>query len=375
MPDDPFRDARRTEGILKCPFQGEDIPMLLRHADVRKAARNWETFSSDAPFRVPIPSEEDLRPVRQLPIETDPPLHSAYRKIVEPFFKRPKDPEFIKRVRKLITSMVGEATQRKHLEIVGGFSLPIQSHALTYLLNVPESEADIYIRWGVHVFHGENGSGSQLTDYLNQALDRAEDKTGEDFFSALHQARIDDRPLNRSEMMGFANLTFAGGRDTVIHTISSIVQYFGHHPEDLETLREEPKKCVLASEEFFRAFMPLTHIGRVCPVETNLSGHTVPPDGRLSLGWAAANFDEEVFRDPTRIDLGRKPNPHVSFGFGPHLCLGAAHARLIVRTLLEVLIERVDRIEILSAEPHVETNPAYRRENGFQSLVGRLVPK
>ena len=136
MPDDPFRDARRTEGILKCPFQGEDIPMLLRHADVRKAARDWETFSSDAPFRVPIPSEEDLRPVRQLPIETDPPLHSAYRKIVEPFFKRPKDPEFIKRVRKLITCMVGEATQRKHLEIVGGFSLPIQSHALTYLLNL-----------------------------------------------------------------------------------------------------------------------------------------------------------------------------------------------------------------------------------------------
>ena len=58
---DPFREARREGGILKCPFQGEDIPMILRHADVRAAAKDWQTFSSDAPFRVPIPSEEDMR--------------------------------------------------------------------------------------------------------------------------------------------------------------------------------------------------------------------------------------------------------------------------------------------------------------------------
>jgi cytochrome P450 len=61
--------------------------MILRHADVRAAAKDWQTYSSDAPFRVPIPSEEDVRSIRQLPIETDPPEHIDYRKIVEPFFK------------------------------------------------------------------------------------------------------------------------------------------------------------------------------------------------------------------------------------------------------------------------------------------------
>jgi cytochrome P450 len=374
MPDDPFREARRRDGILKCPFQGEDIPMLLRHADVRKAARDWETFSSDAPFRVPIPSEENLRPVRQLPIETDPPVHTAYRKLVEPFFKRPKDPDFVALVKDLISGMIKDALAKESLEIVSEFALPIQSRALTYLLNVPESEAEIYIRWGVHVFHDENGSGSQLTDYLNQALDRAAVEPGKDFFSALHQVRYEDRPLTRDEMMGFANLTFAGGRDTIIHTISSIIHYLGNHPEDLESLRQDPKRCVLASEEFFRAFMPLTHIGRVCPAATEINGQTVPPDGRVSLGWAAANFDEEVFEDPTTVDLNRKPNPHVSFGFGAHLCLGAAHARLIVRTLLETLVEQVDAIEIISSNPHLEENPAYQRENGFDSLMVRILP-
>ena len=62
---DPFRDARNTDGVLECPFQGEKLPMILRHEDVRKAAKDWKTFSSDAPFRVPIPSEEEVRSMRQ----------------------------------------------------------------------------------------------------------------------------------------------------------------------------------------------------------------------------------------------------------------------------------------------------------------------
>ncbi|MFM9091583.1 MAG: hypothetical protein ACKOUK_07585 [Verrucomicrobiota bacterium] len=91
-PADPFRDARESRGVLRCPFHGEEITMILRHADVRAAARDWGQFSSDAPFRVPIPSEEAVRSMRQLPIETNPPEHGEYRALVEPFFDRAKDP-------------------------------------------------------------------------------------------------------------------------------------------------------------------------------------------------------------------------------------------------------------------------------------------
>ena len=99
---DPFREARSESGVLQCPFHGEDITMILRHEDVRKAAKDWQTFSSDAPFRVPIPSEEDVRSMRQLPIETDPPEHTDYRAIAEPFFQRAKEPEMIAKVEALL---------------------------------------------------------------------------------------------------------------------------------------------------------------------------------------------------------------------------------------------------------------------------------
>ena len=146
---DPFREARLKDGVLKCPFQGETLPMILRHADVREAAKDWKTFSSDAPFRVPIPSEEAVRSMRQLPIETNPPEHTEYRAIVEPFFQRAKQSEVIAKVEALIAELLAQALASESIEVVNDFALPVQSRALTYLLNMPEAEADTWIGWGV----------------------------------------------------------------------------------------------------------------------------------------------------------------------------------------------------------------------------------
>jgi cytochrome P450 len=399
---DPFRDPRNKDGVLECEFQGEKVPMILRHEDVRKAAKDWKTYSSNAPFRVPIPSEEDVRTMRQLPVEIDPPEHTEYRKIVEPFFARAKDPVMIAQVEGLLEKMLAMAMARESIEVVREFALPIQSRALTYLLNVPESEAATWIGWGIHVFRDGASKGTTLEAYLHRQFDQAVASAaslsptggvghlpaealaqaggegaclparGEDFFSALTQATFRGRPLTREEMMGFGNLTFAGGRDTVIHTISSVLGYLAGHPEALEFLRQDPARIVHAVEEFYRVVTPLTHIGRVCPVETDVHGVAVQPGGRVSLCWASANQDESAFDAPAEIRLDRKPNPHIAFGFGAHLCLGAAHARLILRTLLQKCVERVASITVLAAKERVENEKRYQRVVGYEALTVRL---
>lgn len=372
---DPFRAHREAGRVLQCPFQGERLPMILRHEDVRQAAKDWKTFSSDAPFRVPIPSEEDVRTMRQLPIETNPPEHTEYREIIEPIFLRAKNPEVVAQVERLIDELLTDALARESIEIVREFALPLQSRALTYLLNVPETEAATWLSWGTHVFR-DGGAGAKkgaaLETYLHQQFDRAEANPGADFFSVLSHATFRNRKLTREEMMGFANLTFAGGRDTIIHTVSSVIAYLGQNPEVLEWLRADPIRVVLASEEFFRVISPLTHIGRVCPEETNVHGVTVPPGGRVSLCWASANQDAAVFQAPTEVRLDRKPNPHLAFGFGAHLCLGAPHARLLLRTLLQKCIERISTITILHAEKRVEREEQYERTAGYESLSVRF---
>jgi cytochrome P450 len=142
----------------------------------------------------------------------------------------------------------------------------------------------------------------------------------------------------------------------------------------LEFLRADPKRIIHAGEEFFRVFMPLTHIGRVCPEETGVNGVTVRAGERVSLCWASANRDERAFDAPDEVRLDRKPNPHLAFGFGTHLCMGAPHARLILRTLLQKCTERIARITVLESRERVESEACYKRTLGYESLTVRLTP-
>jgi cytochrome P450 len=374
-PHDPFKDARTAKGVLPLRSNDEPILAILRYRDVRNAAKDWRTFSSDAPFRVPIPSEESVRSVRQLPIEADPPEHGDYRKLVEPTFRRPTQPEFIRKVEALVNSLLEEAAAKSSVEIVREFALPLQSRALTYLLNMPESEADVWIGWGVHVFHdGPGGAekGANLDAYIRRKLQESTTGAGDDFFSELTRASYRGRPLTEDEMVGFANLTFAGGRDTIIHTVSHIIGYMAEHPEALAALRDDPKLVMSATEEFVRVVTPLTHIGRKCPVATVVEGETVEADQRIALCWASANFDETVFDAPEEVRLDRRPNPHIGFGSGVHSCIGAAHARLIIRSLLKNLAERVEAITILEQQPHIEVKKEYQRQVAYDALTVRI---
>ncbi len=374
---DPFEKVRRDGPVMPAEFQGETLPMILRLKDVRAAARDWQTYSSAAACRVPIPSEEDLRTVRQFPIEADPPEHGDYRKLVEPFFLRPKQPEVKAQIEAVIDRLVAASVEAEEIEVVEQLAVPLQSRALTFLLNVDESEAETWIAWGIHVFHEQEGgvTESPLEAYTARKFHEAESTPGGDFFSALNQAEFQGRKLTFEEKQGYANLAFAGGRDTIIHTASRIIAHFAEHPEALAWLREHPEAIKSASEEFFRVFIPLTHIGRVCPHATDVHGHEVPEDGRVSLCWASANRDEEFFENPHEIQLDRRPNPHVAFGFGIHNCLGAHHARVVTQALLKSLVAHVDRIDVLAAEELIERRADYERVVGYSSLNVRMTAR
>ena len=344
--------------------------MILRHEDLRKAARDWQTFSSDAPFKIPIPTEENVRTVRQLPLEVDPPEQQDYRAVVEPLFNRAKLPEVIARMETLVGELVAAAGARDSFEAVRELAIPLQSRALAILLDMPDAEAEIWIGWGTHVFHEGDGSGkgAALEVYSNALLDRAQAHPGPDFFSALTQAKLNGRPLTRQEMLGYCSIVFAGGRDTVINSITGIIAHLAQNPADFEYVRADRKRVVGASEEFFRVLSPVTHLARKCTRDTEVHGVKVAAGDFVSLCFSSANFDATVFESPDEVKLDRRPNPHVAFGFGPHLCLGAAHARLVVRTLLNTLCDQVTKIDILEHTWKTEPRAGYTRRGGADCL-------
>lgn len=373
---DPFAAARAAEGVREIDDQNDPVTMVLGHREVRRAAHNWRTFQSGArPGRIVVPSEVNIRDVRQIPFETDPPEHTEYRALVEDWFRRPLSEDYEVALTELINQELDRAVASGEVEVVHEFALPLQSRALTLLLNCPAADAEKWIGWGTHVFRSEGdpldgAKANQLYDYLDAEIARAaEDPAGgTDLFAHLLRAEYQGRKLTHKEIKGVMILTFAGGRDTVINAVTNTLAYFAACPEDLRRIQEQPQLAARAVEELVRYFAPLTHMGRVATTAAEVSGCPVAADSRISLCWAAANRDPAVFDDPNQVDIGRKTNPHLSFGFGVHKCLGAPHARQVLKVLIKALAQRALTITVTDHDDNIEQWGDFRRKVGFHRL-------
>ncbi len=375
-PPDPFTVAREHPGAAMGRFHGEDLLMLLRCKDVRAAARDHGRFDSSVHGRVPIPPEDGIRPFRQLPIESNPPEHGRWKEIILPFFRRPTDPavkpEFEACLRDRLTAML----EGGPVELVADFALPVQSAALAVLLDCDRGIAAEWQGWGLHAFRTDGRTdpvkAARFLDFIDRMLNRGREDPSMGFFSALHDARFEDRPLSRDEMCGLCHLALSGGRDTVINSIAGTMAHLALTPDDLKRLRAEPALIPLATEEIFRVLSPLPQIARTCPEGYRHGPHRVAPGARATLCWAAANRDPSMFEAPDALRLDRQPNPHVAFGAGAHTCPGAPMARLLIRTLLAELATRVERIEIENAVPRRND---YGTPYLFDSLHARLIAR
>ena len=371
---DPFEKARLEKGYGEMNDQNDPVVMVLGHKDVRRCAHNWKTFQSGAePGRIVIPSEVNIRDIRQIPFEVDPPLHGVYRAVVEPWFKRPLEAEYEAELKKQISSLINEALTKDTVEVIRDFSLVLQSRALTLLFNVPFAESETWISWGTHVFRSEDTAldadkANILYDYIDRQIENSIKNPGADFYSKLLDSEVNGQKLTKEEIKGILILTFAGGRDTVINAITNSIAYFAEHPESLERLRKEPELIHFAIEELVRYFSPLTQMGRVATEETQVCGHAVKADSRISLCWASANRDASVFDNANEVVIDRKINPHVAFGFGTHNCLGATHARQILKVLVHTLIDKVQSIVILDYKENIEDLGEFNRKVGYDKI-------
>lgn len=376
--EDPFIAARQAKGFGEMDDQNDPVKMILGLKDVRKTAHNWKVFQSGAkPGRIVIPSEVEIRDTRQLPFELDPPEHTEFRAIVEDWFKRPQEAGYAEKVRAQIAKAIDEALQKESFDMVTDLALPIQSRALALLFKTSEDESETWISWGTHVFRSEGealdgAKANILYDYIDDKLDKAAENPSDDLYSVLLKSEYQGRKITKEEAKGVMVLTFAGGRDTVINALTNTTAYFAEHPEALQRLNQEPDLIPRAVEEFVRYFSPLTQMGRVVTEDTHVCEHAAKADTRVSLCWASANRDETVFENPNEIQIDRKMNPHVGFGFSHHKCMGAPHARQVMKVFIEVLAAKVSEIEILDFKENIEELGEFKRKVGFHHLQIKL---
>jgi cytochrome P450 len=346
----------REDGHVVVELDSQTFPLFVGFEDVRSAALDWETFTSDTPFEVPIPHEHAVRPVRQLPIECDPPDHYEYRALTAKFFSRRAVDSHAPIVRSLADRIINSAIDASEpLEVLSDLALPVVNHGLAAVLGQPAEDAELWLRWGMHVFHSPDGgkaANQELNAYLEQAVRSAIERPSDNFFGALASSRFRGQPLTTDEILGFGNLVFAGGRDTVAKAIGAMCGYLASNPAAWRKLKSDPGVRRSAVEEVLRLSSPLPFIGRHATRPCTHAGAAVQAGDLVALGFAAANRDPSAFDEPNAFRIDRSPNRHMAFGHGPHTCLGGHLARMEIGVTLERLLVHVEELELVEPVEH-----------------------
>ena len=345
--------------VVKVPITHE----ITGHKAVRDALRDTATYSSD------LQGDADVRDYRQLPLEVDPPRHHLYRAALMPFFVKPSVEKqigaFEEKAKKYITAFFA----MEDGDVVSELALPLVMENLGVLYNRPQDVAE-WISWGPDVWTaaGPQRSGDVLHAYLDRIYEEAITNPRDDIWQKIATLEIDGTVISQEEFRGIAGVLLAGGRDTVVKLLTGIIWHLGNKPEDLHTLRSEPELIDGAIQEFLRFLTPLPAMARTTTPES--TGADLPVDRYVRISFISGNFDESVFTNPFEMDIRRARNPHLSFGFGPHTCLGNHIAEIEARVFLRILIESGYEWKILpTSEIAFHTGPL----KAVPDHIGKLV--
>lgn len=232
-------------------------------------------------------------------------------------------------------------------------------YVILSLLGLPESDFDRMLMLTQQLFGGDDEELRRSTDLEEQftvlldffnyftalTASRRETPT-EDLASVLANAQIDGEYLPDMDLASYYVIIATAGHDTTSSTIAGGLHALLRHPDQLARLQSDPELMTTAVEEMIRWVTPVKEFMRTASEDAVVGGTEIEAGQSLYLAYLSANRDESVFDDPFRFDVGRQPNKHLAFGFGPHFCLGAQLARMETRALFSELLPRLESIEL-----------------------------
>jgi cytochrome P450 len=341
-------------------FHQSNRKTITGHASLRSALRDTQTYSSD------LQGDADVRDYRQLPLEVDPPLHHLYRSALAPYFVKPAIEKHVEKFRKNSEILLKRYFSAEPKEVVSELALPLIMHNLGVIYNRPQ-DVEEWISWGPDVWtaESEKRDGAVLHRYLDSVYEEALRHGTKDIYSEIAHLEIAGKRITPIEFRGIVGVLLAGGRDTVVKLLSGILWHFARTDELLQ-IRSGKIAINTAIQEFLRFFTPLPLMNRTTTPETGM--RELPADRYVGMSFISGNFDETVFEDPFTLNLGRVRNPHLSFGFGPHTCLGNHIAEIEARVFMETLRDSELNWKIHTEKVTFHLAPFERVPDQFKSL-------
>jgi cholest-4-en-3-one 26-monooxygenase len=208
--------------------------------------------------------------------------------------------------------------------------------------------------------------------YANELAEKKRQEPKEDIVTKLLQPDEEGDVLSELEFDSFFMLLAVAGNETTRNAITGGMYALIQNPEQWEKLKNDSSLLPTAADEIVRYVSPVMHFRRQATRDIEVGGQLIKKGEKVVIYYTSANRDESVFENPDTFDITRDPNPHLGFGGGgPHFCLGRHLAKLEIEELFRALIERVDRVELVSEPRRLRSNFI----NGIKEMQVRFIPE
>ena len=365
---------------------------VTRYDDLTQIHMDWETFSSETGAVALEELDPEQLEVRKTMLETDPPRHTELRKICSKKFSGRGVAIYEDFIRDVARKVLDQALQADEFDFVPTISRELPIRFLCTIFTVPQDDAPKLISWGDQMIANQDPELARLVvdkddteeyrtlqfrspaalevfEYARQQRDARLEQPTDDVISALTLAQSEGI-LNERELLNYFAVLMIAGNETTRHTITAGMLGLIQNPDQLRLLKDDPSLISTATEELLRWASPVMHFRRTATRDVELRGQQIKAGDKVVTWYISANRDEEMFPDPYRFDVTRKPNDHVTFGpGGPHFCLGAHLARLETKILFQELIPRLDSIELAGPIERIRSNFV----NGIKRMPVRVI--
>jgi len=366
-PWEVFEDLRRHDPVS---WQEEPAPnhgfwAVTRYEDILTVLRDTETYSSEVGATALEELDSSQIEIRKSMLDSDGERHRALRRLLQFDFTPRALAVYETFLRGLTANTLDAALSKQEFDFVAEVAADFPIRVLAKLLDVPDQDIPQLIKWGNRMVgntdpeHADvlldseesekykdlpfrSPAALEVFDYGFSLANARKGGAGTDIVSRLvNQTPMDGKPLDDRDFRNYFLLLIIAGNETTRHTISLTMNNLINNPDAIALLRAQPELIPWAVEEFLRFASPVYHMRRTATKNTRLGGREVKAGDKVVCWFASGNRDEDVFVEPHRFDVTRKPNEHMTFGRGgPHMCLGNSLARLEIQIMFEDLLAR-----------------------------------
>jgi cytochrome P450 len=352
--------------------------MLTRYSDVKRSLQDARLNSHERIgailSQLPEAAQDEMRPLSSHLTKwmafTDPPDHTRLRALVDKAFT----PRMIANLRQPIQSIVDELLDRvqdaRRMDVVSDFSFPLPATVISSMLGIPREDHGRFRKWSSEIANFVSAGGinievarqaqrsvTELAEYFQGIVkDRREAPRG-DLISLLVAAEDQGQKLTEEELFAMFVQLFFAGHETTTGLINNGLLALLLNPVEKQKLMENPTLIVPAVEEFLRYDTSVQRQARVAAEDLEIDGHTIRKGEYVLQFIAAANRDPAVFANPDALDISRRENRHLAFGYGIHFCIGGPLARLEGQIAIGTVLQRMPEIKLACDVSKLEWEP------------------